>query len=48
MSFAPKNMILVLLEPEFYSVQGGVVIISLHAMDTGFPQLEGVHSHALT
>jgi len=36
MSSAPKYMILVLLELEFYSFQGGVVITSVCAMDIGF------------
>jgi len=48
MSFAPKNMILVLLEPGFYLLQGGVLIMSLCCMYRGFPQLEGVHRHTLT
>ena len=48
MGFAPKNMILLLLEPEFYSLQGSVFIMSARRVYRGFPELAGVHSHALT
>jgi len=36
-SFAPKNMILVLLETGFYLLQGGVLITSVCCVYRGFP-----------
>jgi len=36
MSFAPKNMILILLEPEFYLLQGSILITSACCVYIGF------------
>jgi hypothetical protein len=36
MSSAGKNILLVLLELEFYLLKGGIVITSVCAMDTDF------------